>query len=83
MALKKLSAKEMKYKLLSKGINKDDLEDYFYNNKDEIEEYERQSAKSIVLKKNATMEKEEIQMYLLKKGYREQIIKEVLECKTY
>ncbi len=83
MALKNLSAKEMQYKLYNKGIKKEDLEDYFYNHTEEIEQYEKKSAEAIVLKKNSIMEKEEIQNYLLKKGYKEQIIKEVLECKTY
>ena len=83
MALKNLSAREMKYKLFTKGIDKDALEDYFYENKDEIEDYERKSAEKIYIKKQSTMEKEDIQNYLLKKGYKEHIIKEVLECKTY
>ena len=38
--LKNLSIKEMKYKLLAKGLDKDDIEDYFYENKEELEEYE-------------------------------------------
>lgn len=83
MALKNLSAREMKYKLFTKGIDKEALEDYFYENKDEIEDYERKSAEKIYIKKQSTMEKEDIQNYLLKKGYKEHIIKEVLECKTY
>ncbi len=83
MALKNLSAKEMKYKLFTKGVNKEALEDYFYENQEEIEEYEKKSAQNIVTKKQMTMEKEKIRNYLLKKGFKEQIIKEVLECKTY
>ena len=31
--LKNLSLKEIKYKLLAKGLNKDNIEDYFYENK--------------------------------------------------
>lgn len=83
MSLKNLSAREIKYKLYTKGVNKETIEDYFYEHKEEIEEYERKSAENICIKKEATMEKEEIENYLLKKGYKEQIIKEVLECKTY
>jgi regulatory protein len=83
MALKNLSSKEIKYKLYTKGVQKDTIEDYFYKNSEEIEEYERKSAQNIVAKKQATMEKEEIEQYLIKKGYREQIIKEVLQCKNY
>lgn len=83
MALKNLSAKEIKYKLYSKGVNKEAIEDYFYEHKEEIEEYERKSAYNIYIKKENTMEKEEIENYLLKRGFKQEIIKEVLECKTY
>ena len=78
MALKNLSIREMKYKLYTKGGPKDVIEDYFYENIDEIEEYEKASAQKIVIKKQATLEKEEIRNYLMKKGYRENTIKEVL-----
>ena len=33
IALKNLSIKELKYKLMSKGLNKNDIEDYIYENK--------------------------------------------------
>lgn len=77
-ALKNLSIKEVKYKLQQKGIRKSDLEEYISSNYEEMYEYETNSAKAIVLKKETTMDKEEIKNYLLKKGYQEQIIKEVL-----
>lgn len=83
MALKNISVKEMQYKLINKGININNLEDYFYENKENLEEHELKSAKNIVEKKQMTMDKEEIKMYLIRKGYKQQIIKEVLECKTY
>jgi len=83
MALKNLSIKEIQFKLFSKGINKDKLEDYIYANKEELEEYELKSATYIVAKKEKTMDKEDIKIYLMKKGYKQQTIKEVLECKTY
>ena len=44
IALKNLSIREMKYKLLAKGLSKNDVEDYIYENKDELEEYETKSA---------------------------------------
>lgn len=78
MALKNLSKKEIQYKLYLKGIKKEELEEYFYEHKDEIEEYERKSAKNIYAKKEHLMEKEEIANYLLRKGYKKEIIKEVL-----
>lgn len=79
MALKNLSAKEIKYKLLTKGINKEVLEDYFYIHKQEIQEYELRSAQKIVDKKIRNMEKDEIRQYLLKKGYKQEIVNEVLD----
>ena len=77
--LKNLSIKEMKYKLLTKGLDKDDIEDYFYENKEELEEYEIKSALNIIYKKEASMEQEEIKQYLLKKGYKKDNINKVFE----
>ncbi|MCI8353153.1 MAG: hypothetical protein HFJ58_06200 [Clostridia bacterium] len=77
IALKDLSLKEIEYKLLTKGIDRNKLEDYFYDNKEILEEYEVKSATNLVQKKQRTMEKEDIKMYLIKKGYNNQTIKEV------
>ena len=68
MALKNMSIKEIKYKLLAKGINRDLIEDYIYNNSDTLIDYELQSAKKIAIKKS-NLEKEEIIEYLRKKGF--------------
>lgn len=73
--LKNLSIKELEYKLLSKGINKKDIENYIYNNKEELLEYEINSARNIFLKKQTIMEKDEIISYLNKKGYLSDSIK--------
>ncbi len=73
--LKNLSMKEIKYKLLSKGLNKDDIEDYFYEHKEQLNEYEQKSAKNIFYKKQKDMEQDEIKQYLLKKGYKIENIK--------
>lgn len=82
-ALSNLSRKEIKYKLYSKGISKNLIEDYFCEHQEELYEYELKSAKNIFIKKQATME-EEIKNYLRKKGYAEEIIKEgITKCKTY
>ncbi len=75
--LKDLSIKEIEYKLLTKGIDRNDIEDYIYNNKEMLEEYEVKSAISLLQKKQKTMEKEDIKIYLMKKGYNHQTIKEV------
>ena len=69
MALHNLSKREIQYKLYAKGISKEDFDNFLENNLDEIEEYEVQSASKIYQKKRATMEKEDIRSYLIKKGY--------------
>ena len=70
IALKNLSIKEIKYKLLSKGLNKNDIEDYLYENRETLEQYERKAASNIMCKKSMSMEKDDIKQYLLKKGYK-------------
>ena len=77
--LKNLSIKELKYKLLAKGLNKNDVEDYIYENKEELEEYEIKSISNIIYKKSASMEQEEIKQYLLKKGYKLENINKAIE----
>ena len=79
MILKNMSIKEIKYKLMSKGLNKNDIEDYVYENKEELEEYEMKSARNIIYKKSATMEQEEIVQFLLKKGYKKDNINNAME----
>lgn len=73
--LKNMSIREIQYKLLSKGLNKDDIDDYIYNNKEELLEFETNSARNIFFKKQNTMEKEEILLFLRKKGYLDDTIK--------
>lgn len=77
--LKNLSIKEIKYKLLTKGIKKDDIEDYIYENKKKLEEYELNSAKNIVFKKARDYDEEEIKNFLLKKGYKYDTVRNALK----
>lgn len=79
IALKNLSIKEIQYKLLAKGIKKSDIEDYIYENKDELEKYEIKSASNIIYKKSNSMEIDEIKQYLMKKGYKKDSIDAALE----
>lgn len=74
--LKSLSIKELKYKLYSKGINGNLIDEYFNKNIHDLEEYEIKSATKIVNKKKDLMEADEIRLFLLKKGYREESIKQ-------
>ena len=75
--LKNLSIKELKYKLYSKGISNEDLEEYISENLEELQEYEIKSAMNIKNKKK-DLEQAELKQYLLKKGYNEETIKEVI-----
>ena len=79
MILKNLSIREIQYKLASKGLKKSDIEEYMYENKDELEEYEFKSASNIFYKKSSTMEQDEIKQYLLKKGYKNENINRAIE----
>jgi len=73
--LKSLSIKEIKYKLYSKGIKSSLIDEYISKNIDELQEYEEKSAYKLIIKKLNSMEEDEIRIYLLKKGYREESIK--------
>ncbi len=79
MALKNLSIREIEYKLYSKGIKKEDIEDYIYENKEELNQYEIKSARNIANKKVTSLEIEEIKQYLIKKGYKRENITIALE----
>ena len=79
MALKNLSIREIEYKLYSKGIRKEDIEDYICDNKEELNQYEIKSARNIVNKKVTSLEIEEIKQYLMKKGYKKENITIALE----
>ena len=74
MAIKNLSQKEISYKLYSKGIDKNLIEDYFSSHREELEEYEIRCAKKIVSKKKKDMDENEIKYFLKKKGYRDESI---------
>lgn len=73
--LKNLSIKEVKYKLLTKGLSSKLVDEYIYEHKEEMLEYEINSAKTILIKKANTMEKEDILGFLRKKGYMEETIR--------
>ncbi len=78
IALKNLSIREIEYKLIAKGLKKNDIEDYIYENKEELEKYEIKSAANIIYKKSDSMEQQEIIQFLLKKGYKIENIRNVL-----
>ena len=78
MALKNLSLYKIKYKLQSKGISNDLIEDYFSANREDLNEYEIKSAGNIITKKYDEPAEEIIQN-LLKKGFEYDNVKEALE----
>ena len=55
------------------------VEDYLSDNREELKEYELQSAIKIIQKKQISSEIQEIKEYLIKKGYGNSIIKEAFE----
>ena len=69
MNLKTLSIKEIKYKLLSKGLDKKLIEQYIEKNHEELSEYEQKCVEKIKIKKSELTE-EEIKQYLYRKGYK-------------
>ena len=70
MNLKTMSITEMKYKLAAKGLDRKLVERYIDNNYEELKEYEQRCIEKIRIKKSGTMEEQEIQQYLYKKGYK-------------
>lgn len=78
MALKNLSLKQIKYKLQSKGIGVNLIEDYFQDHNNDLKEYEIKSANNIIAKKY-DQPPEEIIQFLLKKGFEYDNVKEALE----
>lgn len=76
--LKNLSIKEVKYKLLTKGLDKELIEKYIYENIDELLEYEINSVKNLKEKKS-NLEEQEFKQYLIKKGYKQESIRKIYD----
>ena len=71
MLLKTMSIKEIKYKLYGKGLDKKLIEKYIDENYERLQEYENKCIEKIKTKKSQTMDEQEIQKYLYRKGYKE------------
>lgn len=67
--LKSLSIKEISYKLCQKGVSKKLVDEYIYNHREELLEYEIKSAQKIWNKKIANDDEETVKSFLYKKGY--------------
>ena len=79
IALNNLSIKEIRYKLMAKGVSSSLVEDYINNNQEKLEEYETNSARNIILKKQNQIDEEMIIQFLVKKGYNTTNIKQAIE----
>lgn len=77
MRLKNISIREIEYKLLAKGIERNKIDNYISNNREKLLVYEMNSAKKIYNKKENLLNKEEIIMYLNKKGYLRETIEQI------
>ncbi len=69
MKLKSMSIRELKNKVYSKGIEIDYIEDYISENREKLEEYELESAKKIIQKKEKALDEQKIRAYLLNRGF--------------
>lgn len=76
-ALNNLSIKEIRYKLMTKGISSNIIEDYISENYESLLQYECVSAKKIVTKKS-NLERQDLKNYLIKKGYKKESIEEAM-----
>ncbi len=79
VSLKNLSIFEIKYKLYSKGIKEDIIEDYISQNYEMLQNYELLAARNIINKKQSSKEIDEVIQYLRKKRYMQDTISTILE----
>lgn len=70
MLLKTMSIKEIEYKLYAKGIERKLIDKYIEENYEKLKKYENKCIEKIKIKKSKTMEEQQIQQYLYKKGYK-------------
>ena len=77
--LKSLSIKEISYKLAQKGVSKRIVDDYIYTHKEELLEYEINSASKIWNKKIQGSDEENVKEFLYKKGYMQETINIIKE----
>lgn len=77
MNLKNLSIKEIDYKLSQKGVSKKQIEEYIFEHREELFQYEIKSAQNIWNKKIKNSDVEEIKQFLYKKGYLQETINSI------
>ena len=76
IALNNLSLKEVRYKLMAKGINSGLIDEYFSKYQERMQEYEVYSARNLIIKKEKQMDENTLMQFLLKKGYKSDNIRQ-------
>ena len=79
IALNNLSLKEVRYKLMAKGINSGLIDEYFLKYQERMQEYEVYSARNLIIKKEKQMDENTLMQFLLKKGYKSDNIRQAIE----
>ena len=79
IALINLSLKEVRYKLMAKGINSGLIDEYFSKYQERMQEYEVYSARNLIIKKEKQMDENTLMQFLLKKGYKSDNIRQAIE----
>lgn len=79
VALNNLSLKEVRYKLMAKGINSGLIDEYFSKYQERMQEYEVYSARNLIIKKEKQMDENTLMQFLLKKGYKSDNIRQAIE----
>ncbi len=79
LAINTLSLKEIRNKLYAKGLERDIIDTYFSKHGEQLEEYEAECAKKIVIKKRTQMEQEDIENFLYRKGYTRESVRLAFE----
>lgn len=77
MNLKALSIKEMSYKLYQKGVGQKLIDEYINKHKEELLQYEMNSAQKIWNKKIQTVDIDTVKEFLYKKGYLSETIQQL------
>lgn len=75
--LKPISVKEISFKILQKGISQELIDDYIEKNQERIREHQIKSVKQLYEKKISEKSEEEVKQFLRRKGFTEDIIKEI------
>ena len=79
IALNNLSLKEVRYKLMAKGINSGLIDEYFSKYQERMQEYEVYSARNLIIKKEKQMDENTLMQFLLKKEYKSDNIRQAIE----